>query len=413
MLKVYLSPVQPARGRLGVIFLTVLIDLIGFGIILPILPYLALRFGAGGLGLGVLMGAYSGMQFISTLALGRLSDRIGRRPVLLATIVLNAAGYLLFALADSYGALLLARLVSGGASGNIAVAQAYIADITPPAERSRRLGLIGAAFGIGSVTGPFIGGIAAHYIGQAGPGLFAAMLSLINLVLAIRILPESLGLEHRAKRRLFDIAHARAAFANPRIRSLLLLWLLAAYSWTGFITVLPLFAGHQWGWQATHLGWFFAGVGVVTITVQGWGFGKLSRWIRDRTLLIVGLIGMAAAIAVIPFEVSMPAFWASTFILALSNSLFGPALVGFTSSLAEPSEQGTMLGLAQALAALGRLAGPETFGGAYDVAGGTVAFVGSAVVMAVAALVAARMPAIGNRPPASVGPAEPLQRGGV
>ena len=397
---------EPARGRLGVIFLTVLIDLIGFGIILPILPYLAQRFGAGGLGLGILMGAYSGMQFLSTLGLGRLSDRIGRRPVLLTTIILNAAGYVLFAMADSYGALLIARMVSGGASGNIAVAQAYIADITPAAQRSRRLGLIGAAFGIGSVTGPFIGGIAGHYLGQAGPGLLAATLSLVNFLLALRILPESLHHEHRASRPLLDTAHARAAFANPIVRPLLMLWLLAAFSWTGYITVLPLHAGHEWGWEARQLGWFFAAVGVVTITVQGWAFGKLSRKIRDRTLLLAGLIGMSAAIFVIPFLTNMAAFWASTLVLAVGNSLFGPAVVGLTSTLADPTEQGTMLGLAQALGALGRLAGPETFGGAYDALGPAVAFVASAGVMAVAALVAARLgtgPASGGtRTPSAV-----------
>src|SRR6266478_3344624 len=132
------------RSRLGVIFLTVFIDLIGFGIIIPILPYYAQRLGAGGFGLGALLGAFSLMQFVATAVLGRTSDRVGRRPILLATMLCNAAGYLLFAAAHSYALLFVARVVSGFAGGNISAAQAYIADITSPAERSRGGGPVGA-----------------------------------------------------------------------------------------------------------------------------------------------------------------------------------------------------------------------------------------------------------------------------
>src|SRR2546425_1087753 len=137
-----------ARSRLGVIFFTVFIDLVGFGIVLPILPYYAQSFGARGLLFGALVGAYSGMQFLATAVLGRLSDRVGRRPILLTTMVINAAGYVLFALAGSYVVLFVARLVSGFAGGNISAAQAYVADITTPAERSKGMGIVGAAFAL-------------------------------------------------------------------------------------------------------------------------------------------------------------------------------------------------------------------------------------------------------------------------
>ena len=382
----------PARARLGVIFLTVLIDLIGFGIIVPILPYLAQRFGAGGLGLGILMGAYSGMQFISTLVLGRLSDRIGRRPVLLITMILNAAGYILFAFAGGYEPLLIARLVSGFASGNIAVAQAYIADITEPSERARRMGLIGAAFGIGAVTGPVLGGIAAHSGGTAAPGLVAAALSIINFALAWHILPESLRLEHRVRRPILDWAHAKATFANPRLRPLLIVWFLVAFSWTGYITVLPLHAERDFGWQPGNLGTFFAVVGCVTITIQGWGFGKLARRFGERPMLVTGTILMCAGIAAMAFVAMGPMFWAFTLMLAFGNSLFGPAATGLASLLADPSEQGTILGMVQALGALGRLSGPGTFGATYDVQGPMLAFVGTALAMAIAIWFASRVP---------------------
>ena len=190
----------PARSRLSVIFFTILIDLIGFGIIIPILPYYAQRLGAGGFGLGALLGVYSLMQFVATAVLGRTSDRVGRRPILLATMLCNAAGYLLFAAAHSYALLFLARVVSGFAGGNISAAQAYVADITTRSERSRGMGVIGAAFGLGFIIGPAVGGLSAHYLGPAAPGLVAAGLSLLNFVSAYLILPESLRAEHRSER---------------------------------------------------------------------------------------------------------------------------------------------------------------------------------------------------------------------
>jgi MFS family permease len=142
------------RSRFAVIFFTVLIDLIGFGIVMPILPFYAQRFGASGLAYGAVLGIYSFMQFVATALLGKLSDRIGRRPVLLTTMLCNAVGYVLFAFAGSYWLLFLSRLISGFAGGNISVAQAYMADITTPAERSRGMGIVGAAFGIGFSAGP-------------------------------------------------------------------------------------------------------------------------------------------------------------------------------------------------------------------------------------------------------------------
>src|SRR5207302_10608041 len=158
-----------SRSRLGVIFLTVLIDLIGFGIIMPILPLYAQRFGAHGIGFGALVFVFSAMQFVATALLGRLSDRIGRRPILLTTMLFNAAGYVLFAFAPSYTALFLARVISAFASVNISAAQAYVADITPPAHRACGIGSLGAALGLGFVLAPAIGGLAAQYLGDRAP----------------------------------------------------------------------------------------------------------------------------------------------------------------------------------------------------------------------------------------------------
>src|SRR5260370_30452054 len=178
-----------ARSRFGVLFLTVFIDLAGFGLILPILPYYAQRLGAGGLGFGALVGIYSAMQFLATQVLGRLSDRVGRRPILLTTITVSALGYLMFGLAGSYPVLFLARMISGFSGGNISVAQAYIADVTAPAERSRGMGFIGAAFGLGFTVGPALGGLAGDHPGPLPPALVPPAPLAADLVVALLFLP--------------------------------------------------------------------------------------------------------------------------------------------------------------------------------------------------------------------------------
>ncbi len=266
-----------SRSRLGVIFLTVLIDLIGFGIIMPILPLYAQRFGAQGIGYGALVFVFSAMQFVATALLGRLSDRIGRRPILLTTMLFNAAGYVLFALAPSYALLFLARVISGFASGNISAAQAYVADITSPAERARGMGTIGAAFGIGFVLGPMIGGLADHYLGHLAPGLIAAGLSLVNFGSASVILRESLAAEHRRERPLFDFGHMGEALRRERLRPLMLVWFLAPFSFAGYTVALPLHATRAFGWGAKELGWLFVVIGMIAAAVQGFLFGRLER----------------------------------------------------------------------------------------------------------------------------------------
>ncbi|MFI5206716.1 MAG: MFS transporter [Gemmatimonadales bacterium] len=381
-----------SKGRLGVIFLTVLIDLIGFGIVIPILPYYAQRFGQHGLGFGLLVGAYSGMQFVSTNVLGRLSDRWGRRPLLLATMALNAVGYIGFAFAGSYGVLLAARLVSGFAGGNISVAQAYVADITTAEGRSKGMGMIGAAFGLGFIIGPAIGGLSGHFWGHAAPGLVAAGLSLANLALAWRILPESLHEHHRTHRSMFEFGHFGDAFAHPELRWLLVVWFLSPVAFAGYTVVLPLYTTIAFGWRELQLSYLFIVIGVVAAIVQGWGFGRLTQRTGDRPLLIAGLFGMAAGILVVPFAGSSGALYGWTVLLAFSNSIFGPAVSGMTSVLADPREQGTVLGVAQSLAALGRLSGPELLGTTYDKGGAILAFSVAAGIMALGGFVAMAVP---------------------
>jgi multidrug resistance protein len=386
-----------ARSRVAVIFFTVLIDLIGFGIIIPILPYYAQRLGAGGLGLGALLGVFSAMQFVATAFLGRTSDRVGRRPILLATMLVNALGYVLFAAAHSYAVLFIARVVSGFAGGNISAAQAYMADITTPAERSRGMGMIGAAFGLGFMIGPALGGLSAHYLGPAAPGLVAAVLSLANFVSAYVVLPESLKAEHRSERQLWDFSHIGDALRNPRLRPLMIAWALSPFAFSGYTVAIPLWANVTFGWREQQLAWFFTVIGVTAAIVQGYGFGQLARHFGDRLLLIVGGFGMAASIALVPSLRSSAALYAWTAVLAFSNSIFSPAATGLVSVFADPTEQGTVLGAAQALAALGRLLGPLVMGEVYDVSH-AAAFLVAGAVMALGGIACRRVPRTDQQP---------------
>jgi len=378
------------RSRLFVILLTVFIDLAGFGLILPILPYYAQRFGAGGLGFGTLIGVYSLMQFVATTGLGRLSDRVGRRPILLTSMLFSMAGHLTFAFAGSYAVLFLARTVSGFSAGNISVAQAYIADVTSPAERSRGMGLIGAAIGLGFIVGPALGGLAGHYGGPRAVGLTGASLSFLNLVWAYSVLRESLSAEHRVARRLLDVEHLVAGLRDPRIGPLFIVFGLIPFGFSGYMVSLPLYAGRVFGWGGKELGIFFALVGVVATVVQGYVFGKLAKRVGDRRLMILGTLGMAFPIAAVPFVGSAASLYAWVLVLAFCNSMCSPALTGLISTYAGLTEQGAMLGAAQSMSALGRFSGPFLFGEVYDRAGSTAAFVAAGSVLVIAGMVAMR-----------------------
>ncbi|HEV8304073.1 MAG TPA: MFS transporter [Gemmatimonadales bacterium] len=387
-----------SRSRLGVIFLTVLIDLIGFGIVIPILPGVAVRFGAKGFEFGALLGVYSLMQFFATALLGRMSDRVGRRPILLGTMVLNAGGYLLFAFAGSYTALFVARVISGFAGGNISAAQAYVADSTSAAERSRGMGMIGAAFGIGFALGPALGGVAAHFGGPAAPGLVAAGLSLVNLVSAWLILPESLHAQHRTARRGLGFEAIARGLADPRLRPLMLVWGIFPFAFAGYTAALPLHARVTFGWRDAELGVFFTVFGLTTAFVQGLLFGRLARRFGERTLVIAGTMGVAVAIGAVPFAHHSLGLYAWTIALAFSQGLVSPGASGLVSVYASPSEQGVTLGAAQALGALGRMLGPEVIGKTYDVAGARTAFLAAGGVMLLAWVASLRLEPVSHAP---------------
>jgi multidrug resistance protein len=258
------------KSPLAVIFFTVFLDLVGFGIIIPLSPYLAREFGASAFEVGLLMAVYSGMQFLFSPFWGGISDRVGRRPVLLVSIAGTAIAHTLFYFADHLWLLFAARLLAGAFSANISTAMAYIADITPAQDRSRNMGLIGAAFGLGFVLGPAIAGLLAHF-GENFPALAAAFLSLLNFTLAVFVLDESLSEQSRRQRprgsRLRSIAEK---MQRPVVGSLLFAQFAIGLAMANMEASLFLYMQDRFGWGVRQSSYGFAYVGICIAFTQGY-----------------------------------------------------------------------------------------------------------------------------------------------
>jgi MFS family permease len=247
------------------------------------------------------------------------------------------------------------------------------------------------AFGLGMIFGPAIGGYGI-LIGHAAPGLIAAGLSILNFASAYLILPESLRLEHRVVRGFWPFGHMADALVHPELRPLMLVWLIAPFAFAGYTVALPLWAAQTLGWREQDLGRFFVVVGIVAALVQGGLFRILTRLVGDRALLIAGMFGMAVSIGVVPFLARNGTLYLWTVVLAFSNSIMSPAATGLVSTFAAANEQGTVLGVAQSLGALGRGGGPEVIGGVYDGASPMAAFLVAGAAMLVGWAASLRVP---------------------
>ena len=347
------------RGRLTV-FLTVLLDLLGFGMILPILPFYGQDYGASDLQIGLLFAAYSLAQLLFSPLLGKLSDRWGRRPVLLATIAVAAVAHTVFAFAGSFAVLVVARFVSGVATANLAVAQAYMADVTTRAERSKAMGMIGAAFGLGFVLGPAFGGALA-VIGRAAVPLGAAALAVVNLAMAAAFLPESLALatrEGRRGERWLDLSRAGEVLRNGPLLGLMLLILLVTGAFAMMEATLALFAQQRFGWGDGEMSATFVYIGVLGVVVQGGLIGPLVRRFGEERLIPVGILALAAGLLLLPAAPRPLLFAATAGLLSVGMGLNNPSTMGLLSRLADESRQGSVLGLSRSFGSLARVVGP-------------------------------------------------------
>jgi multidrug resistance protein len=346
------------RNPLIVVFLTVFVDLVGFGIVIPLLPLYAAKYSPPPIVFGLFMASFSLMQFLFAPLIGRLSDRYGRKPVLVLSLAGSFGSYLLFAFATSLPVLLLSRVLAGICGANMAAAQAVVADVTTPANRARGMGLVGAAFGLGFVFGPAIGGILVGH-GERWPGLAAAGFSGLALVLAAWLLPETRkpGSDGGSAHRL-GFGAAIRSFGHPKFGVIFLATFLGILAFSSFETTFAQYLSWKFSFTPQRVSWCFALVGVTMVLVQGGLVGRLSKKFSESKLAPIGLFLTSAGLLALSVIGAWPLLVPVLVLLSLGTGLTNPALSSLVSRSADPDEQGSILGIFQSMASLGRIAGP-------------------------------------------------------
>jgi MFS transporter, DHA1 family, tetracycline resistance protein len=396
-----------------ILFLIVFIDLVGFGLVIPLLPFYAERFAASPLQMTLLFATYSMMSMLAAPLWGRLSDRVGRRPVLMASMAAAALAYLWLAVADTLWMVFAARAFAGACAGNIAAAQAYVADITAPEARAKGMGMIGAAFGMGFIIGPVIGGlVAGNDLATADlrtPGLIAAALSLIALVGVMLVLPESRSARRGARSR-GRIAAARDALARPVLARLLIVFFLVILAFSGMETTFAWWAIAQFGWGPQSIGFVFFYVGLLSALMQGGLIGPLTRRFGEERLMLGGLGLIALGLVSMPLAHTLPVLVVALSGLALGMGAMQPSINSLISRRAGPERQGEIMGVAQAIGSLSRVLGPILAGAVFGMLGRNSPFLLGAVLVVAALLVGWHLPrtvaAAAPQPKTPLGPAQ-------
>jgi DHA1 family tetracycline resistance protein-like MFS transporter len=384
---------RPETASRLVLFLTVFIHLIGFGIIIPLLPYYAESYGASGLTVGLLTTSFSMMQFLFAPIWGRLSDRIGRRPVLIGSLLLTSVSYIVFAVAGSLPVLFASRMLAGIAGATISTAQAYIADTTTAAERTKGMGLVGAAFGMGFIFGPAMGGILSRW-GFAVPAYAAAGLALGAAILAFLKLRESISPGARASKSELrrGAGPILQAIRHPVVGTVLVLFFTTTVCFSAMEAILALFCEHHYDWGPSRIGYLFAYVGIISAGLQMGLVGALARRFGERALVRTGLTLMGLSFATAGLAPPVAVFLLAMGGIALASGLTTPSLSGLVSTATAADEQGGILGVYQSLGSLARATGPFLGGLAFDrVAQGAPLWIaGTALVLT--GFVASRLP---------------------
>ena len=355
-----------------VIVLTVFIDLIGFGICLPLLPKYAERYGAQGWQIGAAMGVYSLMQLVFAPWWGQLSDRIGRRPVLLVSNFGSIIAYGLFGLSASYigdtgfWILIGSRIFAGICGANLSVASAYIADVTTPEKRSKGMGLIGMAFGLGFILGPVIGSQSFKHFGLAGPGAVAAGICALNFLLGCFILPETRKKDAAPAIRRPRFAQIRHVLGMKEVGFLIGIYFLGTFAFTAFESTLPLLLDTKLHYDEEHVGYVFAFCGIMAAMVQGGGIGRLVKSFGERRLIGASLLVVAVSLVLMPLANSLPTMLAALAVFAIGSGINRAPTMGLISQLSPADEQGTTLGIAQSAGTLARVLGPTVATTLYD-----------------------------------------------
>ncbi len=354
---------------LTIIFLTIFIDLMGFGILIPILPTFASKqVGATDFEIGLVVAVFSFMQFIFNPILGRLSDRIGRRPVILSTQLLTVISYLIFAVTNSFTLLLISRLIAGVGGSNIGVAQAYIADITTKEERAKGMGLIGAAFGLGFVFGPLIGAILSRY-GYSVVGYGAAAFSFTAFLFASFKLRESLTerkIDSKFNFKIFDFNFTKKVISTPSIGILIILFFIIIFSVANIYGTLALLTFKIYHFTDQQNGILFGITGLIGAIVQAGLMKKISQKFSDKKIVVAGLIFMSVGLFLIPYGGNFLGLSIVISVLAIGTGILQPIIPTMISKRAEQNLQGSVLGVNQSISALARVLGPLWGGFSFD-----------------------------------------------
>ncbi len=355
------------RSPLIVIFTTVFIDLVGFGIVIPVLPFYAegTIFNATPRTVGFLFASYSIMQLVFSPILGRLSDKYGRRPVLFVSIIGTGIGFLILGFAQTLWMLFVGRILDGVTGGNISTAQAYIADVTTKENRAKGMGLIGAAFGLGFILGPAIGGILSQW-GIHVPFFFAAGLCFANAALLYFTLPETVTRDHPARQSAAggrSFSQLLQSLREPKLSFVLTIYFLFIVAFSIMTTSFSLYTMFRYGYDAQHNGYLFAYVGVIGVVIQGGLIGRLVKRFGEFPLVIFGALCFAISLFAIPLvgpaAGGLAALLIGGGVFSMGNSLATPALTSLASRSASTADQGTVLGVTQSVASLARAVGPS------------------------------------------------------
>jgi multidrug resistance protein len=347
------------------LFITIFLDLFGFGIVIPVLPSYIKNL-AGGDGkdwvVGIIIACFSVAQFFSTPLLGGLSDRLGRRPILLWTLLGNCIGYFTLAIANTLPLLMLSRTISGFCSGNLSVAQAYITDISTKENRTKAMGMIGAAFGMGFILGPPIGGYLNSHFGFWSLGAFSGGLCALNAIIMYFLLPESITIFNKDKKiNLLPFKEFVKVFETPFFGRIFIISFIFVTGFFLFQIPSPLLWKEHFHLDEEHIGYLFGIVGISTSVVQAGLVGPIKKLLGEKNMLIFGNIIQGVTICAVPF-IPIEAFWVlmptCLFFQSLGNGMLNPALMSYLSQNTEPQHQGRMFGLYQSFGSLARIVGP-------------------------------------------------------
>ncbi len=371
-----------------IIFLTILVNLVGFGLIIPLLPFYATTLGASAFTIGLLFASYSIAQLFAAPVLGGLSDRYGRRPILLFSLAGTVVSFVMLALAHSVGVLFAARIVDGLSGGNISTARAYIGDITAPENRARAYGLIGAAFGLGFIFGPAMGG-ALSRISLAAPAWAAAAMATVAMAFAWMWLPESV---HRVSAgRASAWREMWGMLTRPAIGRLLLVDYLYWSTFAVYQTTFALFGARRFGFTAAQTGYALAFVGSIGVIVQLTLVGPVVRRFGERRTLTGGLLVAGIGLGIISLTHRVNPFLAILIPTAIGIGLSVTSLTSLLSQTAGPHEHGRVQGVSGALEGLARTVGPIWGNGTLQLFGEGTAYASAAFVMVTTAALAARV----------------------